>query len=39
MKAPGVEFIGESGEPEKSEFLGNSRAVLFPISWPEPLDW
>jgi glycosyltransferase involved in cell wall biosynthesis len=36
LKAPGVEFIGEIGEPEKSEFLGNARAVLFPISWPEP---
>lgn len=34
--APGVEFIGEIGESEKSEFLGNARAVLFPISWPEP---
>ncbi|MET1046627.1 MAG: glycosyltransferase family 4 protein [Hyphomicrobium sp.] len=36
LKAPGVEFIGEIGESEKSEFLGNARAVLFPISWPEP---
>ena len=36
LKAPGVEFIGEIGEQEKSEFLGNARAVLFPISWPEP---
>jgi glycosyltransferase involved in cell wall biosynthesis len=33
---PGVEFIGEIGEAEKSGFLGNARAVLFPISWPEP---
>ena len=36
LKSPGVEFIGEIGESEKSEFLGNARAVLFPISWPEP---
>jgi glycosyltransferase involved in cell wall biosynthesis len=34
--APGVEFIGEISEQEKSEFLGNARALLFPISWPEP---
>lgn len=36
FKLPGVEFIGEIGEAEKSGFLGNARAVLFPISWPEP---
>lgn len=33
---PGVEFIGEIGESEKAEFLGNARALLFPIDWPEP---
>jgi glycosyltransferase involved in cell wall biosynthesis len=32
----GVEFVGEIGETEKSEFLGNARALLFPIEWPEP---
>lgn len=31
-----VHFIGEIGEGEKSEFLGNARALLFPIEWPEP---
>ena len=31
-----VEFIGEIGEHEKAEFLGNARALLFPIDWPEP---
>jgi glycosyltransferase involved in cell wall biosynthesis len=31
-----VEYIGEIGEREKSEFLGNARALLFPIDWPEP---
>jgi glycosyltransferase involved in cell wall biosynthesis len=36
LDTPGVEFIGEIGETEKSEFLGNARALLFPISWPEP---
>jgi glycosyltransferase involved in cell wall biosynthesis len=33
---PLVEFIGEIGEVEKSDFLGNARALLFPIDWPEP---
>jgi len=33
---PLVEFIGEIGQDEKSEFLGNARALLFPIDWPEP---
>lgn len=33
---PLVEFIGEIGEHEKSEFLGKAAALLFPIDWPEP---
>jgi glycosyltransferase involved in cell wall biosynthesis len=33
---PLVEYVGEIGEHEKSEFLGNARALLFPIDWPEP---
>jgi glycosyltransferase involved in cell wall biosynthesis len=33
---PGVEYIGEISESEKSEFLGNAFAYLFPIDWPEP---
>jgi glycosyltransferase involved in cell wall biosynthesis len=33
---PLVEFVGEIGEAQKSEFLGNARALLFPIRWPEP---
>ena len=33
---PLVEFIGEIGDDRKGEFLGNARAVLFPIDWPEP---
>jgi glycosyltransferase involved in cell wall biosynthesis len=36
LKGPGVEFIGEIAEGEKSEFLGGASALLFPISWPEP---
>src|SRR4029077_260638 len=33
---PLIGFIGEIGEAEKNEFLGNALAVLFPIDWPEP---
>ena len=33
---PLIEFIGEIGETQKSKFLGNARALLFPIDWPEP---
>jgi glycosyltransferase involved in cell wall biosynthesis len=33
---PLVEFLGEIGEAEKGEFLGNACALLFPIDWPEP---
>ena len=33
---PLVEFIGEIGDAQKSDFLGNARALLFPIDWPEP---
>ena len=38
MIAPnaGVEFIGEINDHEKAAFLGNARALLFPIDWPEP---
>jgi len=36
MRNPLIEFIGEIGEQEKSEFLGNAIALLFPIDWPEP---
>jgi glycosyltransferase involved in cell wall biosynthesis len=33
---PLVEFVGEIGDADKSEFLGHARALLFPICWPEP---
>jgi glycosyltransferase involved in cell wall biosynthesis len=33
---PLVEYVGEIGEGEKDEFLGNAYALLFPIDWPEP---
>ncbi|PYL59821.1 MAG: glycosyl transferase, partial [Verrucomicrobia bacterium] len=31
-----VEFVGEIGDEEKDEFLGNAYALLLPIDWPEP---
>lgn len=36
LSQPHVEFIGEINEEQKSDFLGNARALLFPIDWPEP---
>jgi glycosyltransferase involved in cell wall biosynthesis len=33
---PLVEFVGEIGNAEKQKFLGNAKALLFPIQWPEP---
>jgi len=36
LDQPGVEYIGEINEREKTEFLGEARALLFPIDWPEP---
>ncbi len=33
---PLVEFVGEISEPQKGEFVGRARALLFPIDWPEP---
>ncbi|HUI61141.1 MAG TPA: glycosyltransferase family 4 protein [Steroidobacteraceae bacterium] len=33
---PLIEFIGEIGDTDKAEFLGNASALLFPINWPEP---
>ena len=36
LRHPLVEFIGEVGETEKGRLLGNARALLFPIDWPEP---
>ena len=31
-----IEYIGEISETERSEFLGNALALVFPIDWPEP---
>jgi glycosyltransferase involved in cell wall biosynthesis len=33
---PLIEFVGEIGDDQKSDFLGKARALLFPIDWPEP---
>jgi glycosyltransferase involved in cell wall biosynthesis len=36
LAAAHVEFIGEIGEDQKGEFLGNAAGLLFPIAWREP---
>jgi glycosyltransferase involved in cell wall biosynthesis len=36
LRDPLIEFVGEIGDGEKDEFLGNAYALLFPIDWPEP---
>ena len=36
--SPNVEFVGEIGERDKGEFLGNADALLFPIDWPDRSD-
>ena len=36
LKDPLIEYLGEIGEEEKDDFLGNAYALLFPIDWPEP---
>jgi glycosyltransferase involved in cell wall biosynthesis len=33
---PLIEYLGEINDAQKNEFLGNARALLFPIDWPEP---
>lgn len=35
-RTPGVEFVGEINDQQKAAFLGNAKALLFPIDWPEP---
>jgi glycosyltransferase involved in cell wall biosynthesis len=36
LNLPGIEYIGEIDELRKSKFLGDARALIFPIDWPEP---
>jgi glycosyltransferase involved in cell wall biosynthesis len=33
---PLVHFVGELGDADKDDFIGNAAALLFPIDWPEP---
>jgi glycosyltransferase involved in cell wall biosynthesis len=33
---PSIDFVGEIADKDKTEFLGNATALLFPIDWPEP---
>jgi len=36
LALPGVDFLGELDDAEKSELLAGAKALLFPIDWPEP---
>jgi glycosyltransferase involved in cell wall biosynthesis len=36
MDHPLIEYVGEIGDHQKSDFLGGAEALLFPIAWPEP---
>ena len=36
LEGPGVEFIGEINDEQKTQFLSEAQALLFPIDWPEP---
>jgi glycosyltransferase involved in cell wall biosynthesis len=36
IEGPGIEFIGEINERERTKFLGEAAALLFPVDWPEP---
>jgi glycosyltransferase involved in cell wall biosynthesis len=33
---PLIEYVGEIDEAAKNTFIGNARALMFPIDWPEP---
>lgn len=36
LSLPGIEYVGEIDDRAKSRFLGDARALVFPIEWPEP---
>ena len=36
LDQPGIEYIGEISDADKSQFLSGARALLLPIDWPEP---
>jgi glycosyltransferase involved in cell wall biosynthesis len=37
LRGAGVDFAGELGQCEKLDLMRSAYAVLFPITWPEPL--
>src|SRR5437763_611281 len=36
LHGPLIQCVGELGEGQKDDFLGQAYALLFPIDWPEP---
>jgi len=36
LDLPGIEYIGEINDSQKSEFLSGAIGLLMPIDWPEP---
>jgi glycosyltransferase involved in cell wall biosynthesis len=36
LSLPGVDFLGEVDDTEKSRLLAGAKALVFPIDWPEP---
>lgn len=36
LDLPGIEYIGEISDAQKSEFLSGAIGLLMPIDWPEP---
>jgi glycosyltransferase involved in cell wall biosynthesis len=36
LDGPGVEFVGEINDHQKTQFLSEADALLFPVDWPEP---
>jgi glycosyltransferase involved in cell wall biosynthesis len=36
MDHPLVEYVGELTDAEKNDFIGNAKALVFTIDWPEP---
>jgi len=36
LELPGIEYIGEISDAQKSDFLSGAVGLLMPIDWPEP---
>jgi glycosyltransferase involved in cell wall biosynthesis len=36
LQHPLITYVGEIGDAQKAEFLGDADVLLFPIDWPEP---